>query len=172
VSLLEKKGKTFKEAFARKIIAPEKLTQLLAPLQENGETIATLNGSFDLLHPGHLEMIYQASQVADKLILLLNTDASIQAYKSENRPINPLEVRLQQIAALEMVDFVSWFADTDPRGILEKIRPNIHVNGGDYGEDCLESEVVKAHGGKIHIVELIEGYSSTNLIEKIKSLCV
>ena len=155
-----------------KVVSPEGVSQLSDRLRAEGKTVATLNGSFDLLHPGHFEMIYQASQVADCLILLLNTDRSIQAYKSEDRPINPLEVRLQQVAALEMVDYVSWFDETDPREVLGRICPDVHVNGGDYGEDCLEAEVVRAGGGKIHIVELVPGYSSTNMINKIQALCV
>lgn len=170
MSRLGKRNNTFQEACAQKIIDPQALPQVLAPLRQSGKTLATLNGSFDLLHPGHLEMIYQASRVADLLVLLLNTDESIRAYKSPKRPINPLEVRLQHIAALEMVDFVSWFAETDPRAILATLRPDIHVNGSEYGANCIEAEVVKAHGGKIHIVKLVDGYSSTQLMQKIKAL--
>jgi len=170
--LLSQKNKTpFQLAIAKKVIDPKDLESFSISLKEEGKTIASLNGSFDLLHPGHLEMIHEASLQADILFLLLNTDASIQQYKSPNRPILPLKVRLQQIAALQDVDFVSYFDETDPRQMLEKIKPHVHVNGSDYGQDCLEAEVVKRYGGKIQIVKLIPGYSTSNLIKKIKALC-
>ncbi|NGX26288.1 MAG: Bifunctional protein HldE [Chlamydiae bacterium] len=169
--LSERKNSTFAGAIKRKYIDPKQIQSFCVKLKKNGQSIATLNGSFDLLHPGHLEMIYQASLQADVLFVLLNTDASIQAYKNPNRPINPLDVRLKLIAALEMVDYVSWFAETDPSAILEKVRPHVHVNGGDYGKDCIEEQVVKKHGGTLHIIELIDGYSSTNIIEKIRQTC-
>ena len=155
-----------------KIVAPEKLREFCQVLKDGGKTLVTLNGSFDLLHPGHLEMLYEAACQADLLIVLLNTDRSIQANKGPKRPINPLEVRLKHIAAIGWVDYVSWFDEEDPRVVLEKIKPDVHVNGSEYGEDCIEAEVVKRYGGKIHIVKLVEGFSSTNLIEKIQSLCV
>lgn len=170
--LSERENKsTFKESIAKKLISPEHIQARVAELKREGKTIVTLNGSFDLLHPGHLEMIYQASCQGDVLFMLLNTDASIQAYKSPERPINPLEVRLQMIAALEMVDYVSWFSELDPIKVLNVIKPDVHANGSEYGENCIEAEVVKQNGGRIHIIQLIGGYSSTNLIKKIKSLC-
>lgn len=164
------RAKTFRESVDHKFVHPKYFEHFSLQLKERGLKLVTLNGSFDLLHPGHLEMIYQASTLGDCLLLLLNTDASIQAYKSPKRPIYPLETRLQMLAAMEMVDHVSWFDETDPRAILEILKPAIHVNGSEYGENCIEAEVVKKHGGKIHIVTLLQGYSSTKTIEKIKSL--
>jgi len=171
VLLSERKNNTFAKAIKRKYVDPEYVHSFCEALRETNRTIATLNGSFDLLHPGHLEMIYQASMQADVLFILLNTDTSIQAYKGPDRPINPLEVRLQHIAALSMVDFVSWFDETTPCEILEQVRPNVHVNGSEYGADCIEAEVVKRYGGNIYVVELIGGYSSSNLIKKIRTTC-
>lgn len=164
--LLSKEG-SFTQLIERKTVAPENIEEKRDALRKEGKTIATLNGSFDLLHPGHLEMIFDASMQADCLWILLNTDASIRGYKGPKRPINPLDVRLKNMAALEMVDFVSWFDDPNPIPTLERVRPDVHVNGSEYGEDCIEAPVVKKHGGRIHIVTLIPGYSSTNLIEKI-----
>ena len=161
----------FEQAIQKKIIDPEDLESFADEVKQSGRALVTLNGSFDLLHPGHLQMIYEASCQGDLLLMLLNTDKSIQTYKSPFRPINPLRSRLLHIAALEMVDYVSWFDETDPRVVLEKIKPAIHVNGSEYGENCIEAEVVKKNGGRIHIVTLIPGYSSTNMINKIKSLC-
>lgn len=154
-----------------KLILPEDLEQKVKTLRQEGKTVATLNGSFDLMHAGHLHMIHEASEQADCLILALNTDDSIKRYKSPKRPLVTLEHRLQMAAALEFVDFVTYFDETDPREFLKKVRPDVHVNGSEYGEDCIEAEVVKSYGGKIHIVKLMPGLSTTNLIEKIKS-CV
>jgi rfaE bifunctional protein nucleotidyltransferase chain/domain len=151
-----------------KVIDPEHLEERVAAWKAEGKTIATLNGSFDLLHAGHLEILYQASCQADLLLVALNTDLSIKQYKSPKRPIIPLAYRLQMMAALEMVDYITWFEETDPRELLKKIKPHVHVNGAEYGENCLEAEVVKAHGGRIHIVNLVPGLSTTQIMEKIK----
>ncbi|MFV0340129.1 MAG: adenylyltransferase/cytidyltransferase family protein [Parachlamydiaceae bacterium] len=155
---------------ASKTIAPEALEEKVGRLKSQGLSIATLNGSFDLLHAGHLEMIYQASQQADCLILALNSDASIKAYKNPKRPLVPLKDRIALIASLEFVDYVTWFEETDPIRLLSIIKPHVHVNGSEYGENCIEAETVRKFGGKIHIVSLVPGLSTSNLIEKIKAL--
>jgi rfaE bifunctional protein nucleotidyltransferase chain/domain len=164
---MSRSPKNFEEYFSQKWIDPSLLEEKAHELKESGKTIATLNGSFDLLHAGHLHTIYEASLQADLLILALNSDSSVQQYKSPLRPIVPLEYRLRMIAALEFVDFVTAFEETDPRVLLSKIKPHVHVNGAEYGANCIESDVVKAHGGRIHIVELIPGLSTSTLIKKI-----
>jgi rfaE bifunctional protein nucleotidyltransferase chain/domain len=153
--------------YQKKLIQPEGLETVVASIRDSGKTIATLNGSFDLLHAGHLEIIYEASQVADVLIVALNSDRSIQEYKSPKRPIVPLEYRLKMMAALEFVDFVTWFDETDPRKLLTRIKPNVHVNGSEYGLDCIEAETVKSFGGTIHIVNLVPGLSTSQIIKRI-----
>lgn len=168
----EGKGQKFwKQECQKKWIFPENIEQQVAKLRAQNRSIATLNGSFDLLHAGHLHIIFEASKVADVLIVALNTDRSIQQYKSPNRPIIPLEYRLEMMSALEFVDYVTWFDETDPRLLLAKIRPDVHVNGTEYGENCIEAEVVKAYGGKIHIVPLIPGLSTTEITKKIVNIC-
>ncbi|MCB1084639.1 MAG: adenylyltransferase/cytidyltransferase family protein [Chlamydiia bacterium] len=154
-----------------KYLSPDEVESKVEELRKSGKSITTLNGSFDLLHAGHLKMIYEASCQGDVLIVGLNSDASIKKYKSPLRPIVPLEERLEMMAALEFVDFVTYFDETTPIAFLEKVRPNVHVNGAEYGADCIEGEMVKRHGGKLHIAELVPGKSTSNLIEKIKS-CV
>ena len=162
---------TFKEHCRRKWIQPDDLEDKVAKLRSEGKKIATLNGSFDLLHAGHLHMIFEASKVADVLIVALNSDASIKQYKSPLRPIIPLEYRLEMMSALEFVDFVTWFEETDPRKLLSKIRPDVHVNGAEYGENCIEADVVRQNGGKVHIVQLIPGLSTSAITKKIEELC-
>lgn len=154
-----------------KTIDPKHLDTKVKELRQQSKTIATLNGSFDLMHAGHLHIIYEASKVCDTLIVALNTDRSIQTYKSPLRPIVPLEYRLQMISALEFVDLVTWFDETDPRQILSIIKPDVHVNGAEYGLNCIEAETVKQYGGKIHMVDLIPGLSTSQIIKKIKAIC-
>ena len=157
-------------AYKRKLIPPEQLCEKVAAIRNADKTIATLNGSFDLMHAGHLHIIYEASQVADILIVALNTDASIQCYKSPDRPIIPLEYRVQMMAALDFVDYVTWFNETDPRRILAEIKPDVHVNGAEYGENCIEAPTVIEHGGKIHIVPLVPGLSTSHIFNRISLL--
>ena len=152
----------------KKLIEPQHLEEKCGALRARHLTIATLNGSFDLLHAGHLYIIYQASLQADRLMVALNTDRSIQEYKSKERPIVPLQYRLEMIAALEFVDYVTWFDEADPRAILQKIQPDVHVNGAEYGENCVEGEVVKECGGRLHLVDRIPTLATSSLIEKIK----
>ena len=161
----------FTDAARIKYIDPDHLDEKAQELKRRGKTLVTLNGSFDLMHAGHLQILYQASLQGDLLIVALNTDRSIQAYKSPERPIIPLEYRLQMMAALEMVDYVTWFDETDPREVLKKIQPHVHVNGAEYGENCIEAETVRSHGGRIHIVGLVPGLSTSQIMQKIKGLC-
>lgn len=151
-----------------KIIDPKSLTVLVEKIRKEGKTISTLNGSFDLLHAGHLEILQQGSCQGDFFLVALNTDHSIRNYKGPLRPIIPLEYRLQLIAALECVDYVTWFDEADPREILTLIKPDVHVNGSEYGDNCIEAEVVKQNGGRIHIVPLVPGLSTSAIIQKIK----
>lgn len=155
-------------AYKRKLIPPSQLAEQVQILKSKQKKIATLNGSFDLLHAGHLQIIFEASQVGDILIVALNSDRSIQQYKSPKRPIIPLEYRLQMMAALEFVDYVTWFEETDPRHLLSIIQPDIHVNGAEYGENCIEADIVRAHGGRMHIVQLVPGLSTSTIIRKIQ----
>jgi D-glycero-beta-D-manno-heptose 1-phosphate adenylyltransferase len=145
---------------AAKIVTPEQI-------ERRGRTVATLNGSFDLLHAGHLHILYEASQQADILVVALNSDASIKGYKGPDRPIIPLRERQKMVAALAFVDYVTSFDEADPRALLEKIRPDVHVNGAEYGEECIEAETVRTHGGRIHVVELIPGLSTSNIVDRI-----
>lgn len=154
---------------AEKLIDPSQLEGKIKELRNEGKTIATLNGSFDLLHAGHLFMISEAASQADCLIVALNSDRSIQAYKSPNRPIIPLAYRLEMMAALQFVDYVTWFEETDPRELLQKIKPDVHVNGAEYGKECIEASVVRENGGRLHLVPRIPGLATSALIEKIKT---
>ena len=156
----------WQEEYKKKLIDPKELEARVTGIRKNGKTIATLNGSFDLLHAGHLHILYEASKTADILIVALNSDSSIKQYKGPKRPIIPLKYRLQMLAAIEFVDYLTWFDETDPISTLKKIRPDVHCNGAEYGKECIEAETIKELGGKIHIIDLIPGLSTTGILSK------
>ena len=153
-----------------KWVEPEFLAKKVSELRSLGKTIATLNGSFDLLHAGHMYMIYEASQVADVLIVAVNTDASVKSYKSHQRPIVPLHYRLEMLSAIGFIDYLTWFDEGDPCHILSLIKPDVHVNGMEYGQHCIEAPVVKKHGGRLHLVDRIPGLATSQLIETIRGI--
>ncbi|MEI8301134.1 MAG: adenylyltransferase/cytidyltransferase family protein [Chlamydiota bacterium] len=161
----------WKEKALEKVIHPSVLEGCVQALKARGLCIATLNGSFDLLHAGHLHIIHEASKQADVLIVALNSDASIASYKGKNRPIVSLEYRMEMMAALSFVSYVTWFDETDPCRILQIIKPHIHINGAEYGDDCVEAKVVKEVGGRLHLVDRIPSLSTTMIIHKIRDIC-
>lgn len=163
-------SKNWSEDYLTKVIHPLLLKSKIQDIKLENKTIATLNGSFDLMHAGHLHMIYEASKMADVLIIALNSDSSIKQYKSADRPIIALNDRLQMMAAIEFVDYVTWFDETNPCQVLEILKPDVHVNGQEYGENCIEAETVKANGGRLAIVPLVPGLSTSKIIEKIHNL--
>jgi len=165
---MEASKDTWKEAFQKKQIHPKELKNAVAEQRKKGSTIATLNGSFDLLHAGHLHILYEAKKQADVLIVALNSDESIRQYKGSFRPLISLADRMQMLAALYFVDHVTWFNETDPRQILEVIQPDVHVNGMEYGENCIEALTVRKYGGKLFLVPRIAGLATTQIIEKIQ----
>jgi rfaE bifunctional protein nucleotidyltransferase chain/domain len=154
----------------KKWIDPKDLQSKIESLRVTGKTIATLNGSFDLLHAGHLFIIFEASKQADILIVALNSDASIKKYKGEKRPIIPLKERLELMSSIEFVDYVTWFDEIDPRAILSIIQPDVHVNGAEYGPNCIEADTVRKAGGNLVLIERVPQLATSEIITKIKEL--
>lgn len=151
----------------RKLIDPKNLAAKISEIKASNKSIATLNGSFDLMHAGHLDIIFAGSLQADVLIVALNSDSSIKAYKSPSRPIIPLQYRIDMMAAIACIDYITWFDETDPRDVLEIIRPDVHVNGVEYGENCIEASTVKKNGGRLHLVPRTPGLATSAIINKI-----
>lgn len=145
------------------------LAPLAALLRAQGKRIVTLNGSFDLLHAGHLHILEEAKRQGDVLIVGLNSDASVKRYKSADRPLIPEEERARMLLALRCVDYAHIFDEDVPMPFLEEIRPDVHVNGSEYGADCVEAPTVRKHGGRVHIVEKIPGLSTSQIVAKIKA---
>ena len=121
-----------------KIVERSEIPELVERLRSEGTTVVTFNGSFDVLHAGHVRCLREAREQGDVLIVPLNSDASIQSYKGKTRPIVPEADRAEMLAALQCVDYVVLFDDIVPMGIISEIRPDIHCNGADWGPCCIE----------------------------------
>lgn len=132
--------------------------------------IVTFNGCFDILHVAHIRCLQEAKKKGDVLIVLLNSDSSIKRLKGESRPIIPQEQRKEMLLALKCVDGVIIFYDDTPLKVLEIIRPDVHVKGGTCVEEKVkyEKELVESYGGELYILPKEEGFSTTNIINKIK----
>lgn len=151
-----------------KVITLEKLTPLVEKLKREGKTIVTNNGSYDIVHLGHILGLFEAKNQGDILIVGVNSDVSVRAYKNPNRPINDEKMRIRLLAALSCTDYVFLFDELNPITWLEKIKPDIHTNGEEYGENCIERDTVEKNGGEIYLLSMTEGYKTTNIIEKIR----
>lgn len=154
-----------------KIISNEE--ELCATLKTlNGNRIVTTNGCFDILHWGHMHMLYQSRLLGDVLICCVNSDKSVQTLnKGSNRPIHKEHIRLLQLASLESVDYVVLFYDSTPTSILDIIRPHIHTKGGDYiGKDLEEENVVSSHGGSIVYIPYVDGFSTTHILTRLPTI--
>lgn len=152
-----------------KIVERGELSGLIGSLRKHGKTIVTMNGSFDLLHAGHVRCLQEAKTQGDVLIVPLNSDKSVQSYKGRERPIVHQEDRAEMLAALSCVDYVVLFDDTNPKAILAEIRPDVHCNGADWGPGCIEREVVEQNEGRLHILKWSPGRSTTEILARIRS---
>lgn len=150
-----------------KIKTREEIRKIAEELKKKGKKIVTCNGSFDILHIGHVKFLEEARKQGDILIVGLNSDSSIKKYKDETRPIIQQQDRAEMLAALEAVDYITIYDEEVPMPFLEAVKPDIHVNGEEYGYDCIEAEAVKKNNGKIYLVKIYKDFSTTKLIEKI-----
>ncbi len=159
----------FVEGIEKKIMTIDQAKAMMSAWKITGKTVAFTNGCFDILHPGHLFSIAQAAKEADYLIVGLNSDASIKRLKGPERPINNTESRALIIANLVLVDAVVVFEEDTPYELITTLLPDILVKGGDYTIDkIVGAKEVIANGGKVIINPIVEGFSTTNIIEKIK----
>lgn len=151
-----------------KIKTLNQIIKIVQKLRFKNKKIVTTNGAFDILHLGHVRYLEQAKKLGDVLIVGVNTDKSVKQYKSEKRPINDEKSRIGVLAALESVDYAFLFNENDPRKWLEKIKPNIHVKAGDYKiNQIIEKDVVERNNGKVVLIPMVKGYSTTGIIKKI-----
>ena len=139
--------------------------------KKEGKKIVFTNGVFDLLHKGHIFSLTQAAKEGDVLVIGLNSDSSVKRLKGDTRPINDQDARALLLAALTMVDAVVIFEEDTPRNLITSILPGVLVKGGDYTIDEIAgAKEVIANGGKIIINPIIQGFSTTGIIDKIRSL--
>lgn len=131
-----------------------------------GKIIASTNGTFDILHIGHVRLLTEAKAQGDVLVLGLNSDQSVKTYKSPKRPIVPQEERAALIEALRCVDLVLIFDEPESARFVRELKPDVHVKDSTYGYDLLEAPIVQEYGGKIHLIDK-DDHSTTNIIEKI-----
>ncbi len=151
-----------------KIKSIKEIENAVSELKKKGKKIVTTNGCFDILHIGHSRYLKEAKKLGDVLIVGVNTDSSVKSFKGDKRPINNENARAELVASLDCVDYVFLFSYPDPRKILEKIKPDIHAKGADRKIwQIIEKSVVEKNGGKIVLIPVAEGYSTTSLINKI-----
>jgi len=150
-----------------KIKSQEEIVKIVKSLKKKNKKIVTCNGSFDILHFGHIKSLWEAKAQGDFSIVLLNSDKSIKIYKGPQRPINSQRSRAKILAALECVDFITIFNEITPVNLLAKIKPDIYCQGKDWGRSCIERQIVEEYGGKIHILKWQKGLSTTKSIKRI-----
>ncbi len=154
----------------QKIYPAQELKSLLHQLRRQGQRLVFTNGCFDLLHPGHLHTLYTAKAQGDVLVVGINADSSARKLKGQGRPILAEEQRATVLSALEMVDFVTAFAEETPLALIRLLEPDVLVKGGDWApEAVVGKEVVEKRGGKVVVVPYQGGFSTTTLIERIRA---
>jgi len=149
------------------VLAVPELLEQIQLAQMNGEKIVFTNGCFDILHPGHVTYMKQAKALGDRLIVAVNTDASVKRLKGDKRPINSLEHRMAVLEGVGAIDWVTHFDEDTPKDIIEALSPDVLVKGGDYSIDTIVgADHVLDHGGEVKVLTFVDGYSTTSIIEK------
>ena len=152
-----------------RILTLEQAILRFAHANRNGRKIVFTNGCFDLLHPGHIRSLEYARSLGDALIVAINSDASVRQLKGQGRPVIPERERAEILAALECVDAVLIFDDLTPQRVIAALLPDVLVKGGDWpGNQIIGREEVEAAGGRVVSVPVVPGYSTTEILKKIR----
>ena len=150
-----------------KILDDKSLDKKLNLWREEGKSIVFSNGCFDILHRGHVEYLSKAADLGDILIIGLNTDDSVRRLKGPSRPVNDEKARAVVLAALEFVDAIMFFEEDTPYNLIKRVQPDVLVKGKDYkAEDIVGYDIVTAKGGKVETIELVEGFSTTKILNQ------
>ena len=158
-----------KTYFSKKVISFDSISNKVDKWRNKNHIVFT-NGCFDILHLGHIDYLYKASNLGDKLIVGVNTDKSVQQIKGNNRPINDESSRVSILASLSFVDAVVLFNEHTPMQLIKLIKPNTLVKGGDYIiKDIIGSDFVISNGGNVKIIPFLKGYSTSRIINSIKN---
>jgi rfaE bifunctional protein nucleotidyltransferase chain/domain len=152
-----------------KLKSAGELAEIAVRAKAQGKSVVFTNGCFDLLHRGHVHTLREAKAQGDLLIVALNSDRSVKSIKGPRRPIMPETDRIELIAAMEMVDYVVVFDEPDPYGLISAIKPDVLAKGGDWESDkIIGADVVAQNGGRVAVIPYLEGFSTTEIIERIK----
>lgn len=153
-----------------RIFSLEDLTTLLAGPRAAGAKLVLTNGTFDILHVGHVRYLEAARALGDILVVGINSDASARGYKGPGRPVVPQDERAEIVAALRCVDYVTIFEEATATHLVEALQPDIYVKGGDYdgSKPLPEAEAVRAYGGEVQIIPFVPGHSASKIIENVK----
>jgi D-beta-D-heptose 7-phosphate kinase/D-beta-D-heptose 1-phosphate adenosyltransferase len=152
------------------VLTMEQLILRFAPEKRNGKRVVFTNGCFDLLHPGHIRLLEDARALGDILIVGLNSDESVRMLKGEGRPVIPEQERAEILSSFECVDAVVIFDELTPQKTVAALLPDVLVKGGDWpGNQIVGREEVEAAGGKVVLVDVVEGYSTTEILKKIRT---
>ena len=152
------------------LVQRTELNNLLKRLREEGKTIVTTNGCFDILHVGHVRYLEKTKSFADILIVALNSDKSVKSIKGDSRPINNENDRAEVLSGLKSVDYVVLFDEDSPIELLLEIKPDVYTKGADYTVETLpEAKPIMEAGGRIEFISFVEGKSTTSIIEKMRN---
>ncbi|MCK5135329.1 MAG: D-glycero-beta-D-manno-heptose 1-phosphate adenylyltransferase [Bacteroidales bacterium] len=155
------------ENITGKIITADKAMKLFTSAFRKRNRIVFTNGCFDLLHRGHVYNLSRAREIGDILVVGLNSDASVSRLKGPGRPVNPQQARAEVLAAMAFVDFVIIFHEDKPLNLISTVKPHILVKGGDYKvEEVVGYREVTSWGGRVEIIPLLEGYSTSSMIDR------
>ncbi|MFD1553797.1 D-glycero-beta-D-manno-heptose 1-phosphate adenylyltransferase [Putridiphycobacter roseus] len=170
--------KTLSKLHHKVLMNAEEANLIVSERKKEGKSIVFTNGCFDILHKGHVEYLAKAADLGDVLVVALNTDASVKNQgKGEERPINKQDDRLEMLAALFFVDYVLLFNGDTPIEEIKTIVPNVLVKGGDYDPSVTDTasaayivgrEFVLKHQGSVKVIDLVAGYSTTNIVQRLK----
>ena len=158
-----------KGIYLEKLVEKSKIAEFLKELKSSNKKVVMTNGCFDILHAGHVRYLKESKKFGDILIVGLNSDSSVKALKGPSRPINSEMDRAEVLAGLESVNYIIIFDEISPVKLLDEVKPDIYTKGADYTVETLpEAETVMKNGGKIKFINLVEGKSTTKIIDKIK----
>lgn len=156
-------------SFHRGILPESELKVVVEDAKVHGEQIVMTGGCFDILHAGHVAYLEQAKRLGDRLVVAVNDDASVSQLKGAGRPVNNLKKRMAVLAGLSAVDWIVPFHDLTPERLIKSILPDIWAKGGDYQlKDLPEAKIVKAYGGQVKLIAMVDGCSTSNIISAIK----
>jgi len=151
------------------LVARKDIAKFCEILRQGGQKVVFTNGCFDILHAGHVTYLEAAKAQGDVLVLGLNTDESVRRLKGPERPIISELDRAKVVGALKAVDYVVLFGEQTAEAVIAEVKPDVYVKGGDYTLDTLpEAKIVQSYGGKVAFIDMVEGRSTTNIINKIK----